>query len=524
MLTDDGASRLGAAARALAVLGAGPSPFGRLRGATRYARPAAAVAFGTFVALLLVHMAGPVGLVAPIAVVALLAVLGNPRVAFVLLIGCAILFETSSPNVLHFTTDQIHDPLPGHYDLLQILMVLAVCSVVLDASRRRSIPLRPAPFGLVLALLALALISGSIVGHYAGQGFNPITEQLRGVLPLIVVPWLAVNAIRDTRDLRRMIAFIGVLTVVKSALGLLGVLTHVGVAAGGTSITYYEPAVNWLAMGFILMMLASAIRRVPMRRVAQLATLIVLLSLVFSLRRSFWIGTVAAVPVLLLIVTPRAGRRFLVPALLVLVCAVWMTLSSGIVVESQSPVVQRIQSLNPTHLTTNAEDRYRLDERKNVIAAIRATPLVGLGFAVPWQERYPLSVEQPGGGRLYVHMAILWYWLKLGVIGLVSYIGYLLAAIVVGIQVFRRHHDARVRLMGAAAAASFVGLAVVETTATFLGVDDRMTVLAGCLVGLLSVARSDAAPVQPAAAVISPLPRERRRPALRTSAPMARES
>ena len=190
-----------------------------------------------------------------------------------------------------------------------------------------------------------------------------------------------------------------------------------------------------------------------------------------------------------------------------------MTLSSGVVgVESQTPVVERIQSLNPTRLTTNAEDRYRLDERKNVIAAIRATPLVGLGLAVPWQERYPLSVEQPGGGRLYVHMAILWYWLKLGVIGLVSYIGYVLAAIVVGIQVFRRHHDARVRLMGAAAAASFVGLAVVETTATFLGADDRMTVLAGCVVGLLAVARRDAdAPVRPAADVVSPLSRERPR-------------
>ena len=127
------------------------------------------------------------------------------------------------------------------------------------------------------ALLALALIAGSVVGHYAGQGFNSITEQLRGVLPLIVVPWLAVNAIRDTRDLRRMIAVIAVLTVVKAGLGLLGVLTHVGVAAGATTITYYEPAVNWLAMGFIMMMLASAIQRVPTRRVAQLATLIVVL-------------------------------------------------------------------------------------------------------------------------------------------------------------------------------------------------------------------------------------------------------
>ncbi len=219
-----------------------------------------------------------------------------------------------------------------------------------------------------------------------------------------------------------------------------------------------------------------------------------MLCLALSLRRSFWLGTAAAVPVVLVVTMSRFGKRLLVPAAVVLAAVLWISISSGFVTDNQpqtsgGSVVQRLASLNPSKLTSNPEDRYRLDERKNVLAEIRASPLVGLGMAVPWQERYPLSVEATGG-RLYVHMAVLWYWLKLGVLGVIAYIGYMLTGIVVGIQVFRRHRDPRIRIAGAGAAAALVGLVVVEATATFLGTDLRLTMLIGCVVGLLSAART----------------------------------
>jgi hypothetical protein len=444
----------------------------------------------------LVQKLGIVGLVVPVALLVLVIPLSNPRIALGLLVGCTILFEASTPNVLHFTTDQIQDPLPGHYGLLELLMALAVCSVVLDASRRRRVPLRPVPFGPVLGLLVFALLCGALVGHYAGEGFNAVTEQLRGILPLIIVPWVTVNAIRDAKDLRRTIGLIGIMTVVKAVLGLLAVLTHVGNGVGTQTITYYEPTANWLTMAFILTMLAAVAARLPVERVARWASLLVVLCLALSLRRSFWLGTAAAVPVVLVVTMSRFGKRLLVPAAVVLAAVLWISISSGFVTDNQpqtsgGSVVQRLASLNPSKLTSNPEDRYRLDERKNVLAEIRASPLVGLGMAVPWQERYPLSVEATGG-RLYVHMAVLWYWLKLGVLGVIAYIGYMLTGIVVGIQVFRRHRDPRIRIAGAGAAAALVGLVVVEATATFLGADLRLTMLIGCVVGLLSAARTQA--------------------------------
>jgi O-Antigen ligase len=465
---------------------------------------ALAAAAALAVALIAALAVGPMGLLAPLAVLAVLVVLCNPQVAVGLLVGCAILFESSSPNVLHFTTGQFHDPLPGHYGVLELLMVLAVCAVLLDAIRLRRVPLRPAPFGPALGVLTLAILAGSITGHYAGQGFNAITEQIRPMLPLIIVPWLIVNVVHDVAELRRAIGLLAIFTAVKAALGLLGVLAHVGVTANNTTITYYEPAANWLTMTFLLAMLAAAAGRLPMERAARWAVPVVLLCLVLSLRRSFWLGTVAGAAFVLMVATVPVGKRFLLPGTVALAVAVWILISSGLVINSQSALGQRLESITPARIESNPEDSYRLDEQKNVLAEIRSSPLVGLGLAVPWQETYPLSVEQPGGGELYVHMALLWFWLKLGVLGVIAYLGYMLTAIVAGVRVFRRHPDARIRVAAVGAAGGLLGLAVVEATATFLGTDLRTTVLVGCTVGLLSVALGQirpSAPLAPAPAV-----------------------
>jgi hypothetical protein len=299
-----------------------------------------------------------------------------------------------------------------------------------------------------------------------------------------------VNSIRDTTDLRRAIGLLGILTVIKAALGVAGVLGHIGAPAGSATISYLEPTANWLAMTFILVVIGSVAARLPGDRIARWALPLVALALALSLRRSFWIGTAAALPFVLVVTTSRLARRLFLPAAAVVAIALWVTISSGIVIDSQSPVGQRVGTLTPSHLTTNPEDRYRLDERKNVLAAIRSSPFVGLGAAVPWAQRYPVSVEANIGPAEYVHFGVLWFWLHFGIAGVLAYIGYFLTMIVVGIQIFRRHHDPRIRAAAAGAAAGMVGLAVAETTASFVGTDLRLTVVIGCVAGLLSAARS----------------------------------
>jgi O-antigen ligase len=294
--------------------------------------------------------------------------------------------------------------------------------------------------------------------------------------------------VRTPADVRAAIRVVVILAIVKSAIGVLALLSGTGARAfeGGEHLTYYEPTANFLAMLLLLGLVAAGIRRLPVGWRLWLAGAITLLSLVLSFRRSFWIGTVAAIPILVLIATGRTGRRLLVPAATLVAVALYVMFSSGAINASvDSPVGKRLTSLSPSKLSANPEDRYRIDERRNVVAELRDHPVAGLGMAQPWAARYPLSVEHEGG-RFYVHFAALWWWLKMGVLGLVAYLGVIAAGVVLGLRIWRRATDEVIRVGGLATAMAFVGLALAEATATFLGAELRMTAIAGAFLGLLA--------------------------------------
>jgi hypothetical protein len=176
----------------------------------------------------------------------------------------------------------------------------------------------------------------------------------------------------------------------------------------------------------------------------------------------------------------------LVPVGLLLVISIWL-LGSVNLQDSQSTVVRRVASLNPSKREQNVEDRYRLDERVNVLGAIREHPATGLGVLVPWSATFqPLSVEHPEA-RLYVHFAFLWFWLKLGILGAFAYVGVLAAAALTAWRVWRSGREPLFQIFALASLCGFAGLAVIETTATFTGVDPRFTTLLGVQIGLLAL-------------------------------------
>ena len=95
-----------------------------------------------------------------------------------------------------------------------------------------------------------------------------------------------------------------------------------------------------------------------------LGTPLLIASLVLSYRRSFWIAAVLGVLLVVLLALSPVGRRLLVPTALFVAAGIWLL--GSINFQSQNPLVKRAASLSPTSLTTNVEDRYRIDERANV--------------------------------------------------------------------------------------------------------------------------------------------------------------
>jgi O-antigen ligase len=208
-------------------------------------------------------------------------------------------------------------------------------------------------------------------------------------------------------------------------------------------------------------------------------------SLVLSYRRSFWIAAALGVLLVVLFALSPVGRRLLVPTALMIALAIWLLGVSSF--QSQSPIVRRVESLSPNSLSKNVEDRYRLDERANVLAEIKHHPIAGLGMLVPWEaSAQPLSVEH-AGGRQYVHFAALWWWLKLGILGLLAYASLMIATARLAWRVWRRHTAAIVKAFGLSSMCGVAGLVAAETTATFTGVDLRLTVVFGVQIGLLAL-------------------------------------
>jgi hypothetical protein len=94
------------------------------------------------------------------------------------------------------------------------------------------------------------------------------------------------------------------------------------------------------------------------------------------------------------------------------------------------------------------------------------------------------------GARQYTHFLPLWYWMKMGILGLFAYFWLMATAMYMGFSLWRQHPDGLHRSIGLGLFAGFAGLIVVETTASFTGVDIRFSIIVGAALGWLAAAKA----------------------------------
>jgi O-antigen ligase len=446
---------------------------------------AVATSLTLLIVLLATRRAGAAGLLAPLAIVAAVILLRRPLVLVGLVVVLTAMCEGPTFGLLHFTS-HLYDQIYKGLTPLDILVALAIVAVGIDLIAHRRRPTVPRALMVGLAMLVLAMLAGAVTGHAAGVSLRSVALSENVLAYLLLLPLAISNLDIDRRQVSLVLGGAVAVAIVKAGLGVIEVLGHYGVPVEGSStLSYYEPAANWLIMLAMLAVFAAVLGRARPPVWMLLGAPLLVASLLLSYRRSFWIAAVLGLLLVLLLGSTATGRRLLVPVGLAIALAV--LLLGSVHFQAQLPVVKRAESLAPTSLETNAEDRYRLDERANVLGEIRRHPITGLGVDVPWEASVqPLSVEHEEG-RLYVHFAALWYWLKLGILGLVAYVALLLGAAVLAWRVWRTSAEPMLRAFGLASLCGFAGLVVIETTASFTGVDPRFTVLLGAQIGLLAL-------------------------------------
>jgi O-antigen ligase len=334
--------------------------------------------------------------------------------------------------------------------------------------------------------VVLAMTAGAVTGAFAGVGGKDLLFAARHLAWLPIVPLLVVNVVETERHLRGALAFGAALALVKALLGVVGVAAGVGLVVDGATITYYEPTANWLVLLAILGVVAALQLRVRLPAWVLAGTPLLVLSLALSFRRSFWIGAVLGLLLVVLLGSRPVGRRLAIVAVLALAVAVWTVSRQPL--QTEAPIVERARSLEPSKVESNAQDRYRIDELRNVTAEIRREPITGVGLGGQWTATHPLGVDHEDG-RGYTHVVALWWWLKLGILGLVAYLAVMASCLAMSWQVWRRGVDPLISAAGLAFFCGLLGLAVVETVGSFTGVDPRFTALLGAVGGLLAVMR-----------------------------------
>ncbi|MCW2994871.1 MAG: hypothetical protein JWQ18_2366, partial [Conexibacter sp.] len=430
---------------------------------------------------------GIAGLALPMAGLVALLLLRRPGLTLALAVGLAILAEDESFPV--FTQSaKLYTSLFKDITPLDGILVLALVGLALRMlGEKRAVRLPPRPLAVTLLLLVFGLLSGVLVGRQNGAGTSHVVLATHTFLYLILVPMMVVNLHVGRKDLERLLGAGLVLAAIKAGIGFLALAKGGSAAIDGTaSLTYYAPTANWLMTVALLAIVAAVVLRArpPWWMVA--AAPVLLLCLILSYRRSFWIAdAVGLVLVLVLGVASSAvGRRLIVPVIAVL--GVGIYLLGNVALQSDTPIAQRVQSLSPTKVATTPDDRYRLDERANVVHEIRDNPVAGIGLEVPWHATARSLPVEVNPDHLYVHFAALFWWLKLGILGLLAYAGLLLSGMWLSLRVWNHAASPAARAFGLGSLCSFLGLVVIETTATFTGSDQRFTLLLAAQLGLLA--------------------------------------
>ena len=459
---------------------------------------AAALASGAtaLIAFAGAHKLGVAGLFVPAAIVCALILLARPVVAVTLAVALVVICEGGTFGILTFTA-KLYEITYKDLTLVDGVVALAIVSVALDLLRRRRTPYVPRGLMVPMVMLALGMIDGLVVGHAAGASlrFAVASEHVLGYL--LFLPIAVCNPELDRRQIMRLLAGMLVLAGVKALLGLIELAAHLGSPIEGVAeLTYYEPTANWLIMIGMLTVFAALLARAKPPLWTVVLGPVLVACLLLSYRRSFWIAAALGLLLVLLLGLSPHGRRLLVPTGLGLAVAVWLL--GSIHFQTQAPIIKRAVSLSPSNLQANAEDRYRLNERANVIAEIRAHPIQGLGVTIPWAATaQTLAVEGEAGalGRQYVHFAALWFWLRLGILGLFAYVGMLLGSMWVAWRAWRSSSEPMLRAFALASLCGMVGLMAMDTTASFTGIDARFTTLFAAQIGLLALIARTAEPL-----------------------------
>ncbi|MGE5178986.1 MAG: O-antigen ligase family protein [Bacteroidota bacterium] len=276
-----------------------------------------------------------------------------------------------------------------------------------------------------LIVWSLACFMGVVLGFARGNNLHSLGIELEGAL----WPFLALAMIQVFRREHAAYALAGLFVI-----GLL----HTGFGLTMLRITEHRLGGIYFTTvtGFAAVLLWTVALLTPHRRVRRLclvAMVPMLIHLLFSFTRGYWLGALAGLATTTILAWRSLGRfgASLRDRLRLLVPIAWIaaaTVALAIVYFGSGRILDAIGGRFGSSFSTQVSgetmsNAIRLVEYDSAIAAAVKSPVVGNGFG------YHIVVRDPVLGTIsdhwFVHDYYLLLWLKLGVVGLAAF-GYLI--------------------------------------------------------------------------------------------------
>jgi hypothetical protein len=308
---------------------------------------------------------------------------------------------------------------------LEVCLAALVFGWILQMAARRDFTVVKGRLFRPMMVFTLFLFFGLAHGLATGGGNSQAALwEIRGVLYLPLVYVLLMNLVDRAEQYVRLYALIMLAVFVNSIIALIN-LAGLSEEKRKSMESFVAHGAT-LPMNTMLVLLAaswlfkntSGVRRA----VLPFALIPVVYVYLISERRAAFVALLGAVIVLGVFMYWTKRRTFwrVAPIVLLLLAAYtaafWNNEKSSIGFPAQA--IKSVISPSAVSDRNQDSDLYRVIEKSDIVATIRSSPILGIGFGHPFLRPTPLPPIAPFLLEPYMpHNAVLWMWMKTGALG-----------------------------------------------------------------------------------------------------------
>jgi hypothetical protein len=361
----------------------------------------------------------------------------RPFNGLLLLIAASIVVEIFP---LHFP-DSLTDRIPFFQNLnnayglngisatpAEILMGVALLAYFVRRTVTRTAE-RPGALAVAYVVFTACVIMGELHGLlFAGGDLNLSLWEVRPQVYGFLMFLLATSVVKERKDLIALVTVFFAAILLKAGIGDWRYLVTLSRDLGTHESVLGHEDSFFLSLYLIaaLVALVWGIGRKPVTLLL-LGSPVVLVALLANQRRAGEIGLAAgllAVTVLAIRFRPSLRNHVMVGSVVVAIC---LTIFLSIFWNHQTGVlgqiVRPVRSLvDPTGRDFRS-DAYRLAETANLELTFKSSPVIGVGFGIPYKIVYPMAdISQIYPLWNYIpHNSLFWIAMRMGVIGYVAF-------------------------------------------------------------------------------------------------------